>query len=126
MLIVINHITRPDRLVGLPTDWKVWTTTTPIGQTYHQVALTAVAEGWDLDTVVIQDDVRGAFPPVDRFTIYGTETSPGHICPRAFTADKPIWKHLVRRWARHSRSACPAITHLARHAQVLDTVHEVG
>lgn len=73
-----------------------------IAQTMHNVAVTAVGEGWDPGTVVCQDDVRWPrhIPePSAPLTVYGT-LSPsldgwGHICPRAFCATPAIWQLLL-------------------------------
>lgn len=122
-IIAVNHVSRPDRLEGLPSEWEVWQTAKRIGVTYAVISRAAVEEEWGTDVVIIQDDVRGDLPAAEVFTVYGTQ-GPRHICPKAFAADAETWGQLFEAWRERPTSVCRSFTKVAleRGAVILNSV----
>lgn len=125
-VLAVNHVDAADRRSLLPNDWEVWETNTRIGVTYFDLARAAVVDGWGLETVVVQDDVRGDFFEVDEFTVYGTQVG-DHICPKAFAADPETWLDLAKKWSRSPESLCSLFASVVRkrNAPVLNVVEEI-
>lgn len=113
MFLVVNLDTRPDRWETmqrlLPGAIRFQATAGSIPDTYHRLQEQAIAEGWGLDTVVVQDDQQFVGPlekrPIMRgskvgrrgepqIIVYGTLRRHGHICPKAFAATGQGWELL--------------------------------
>lgn len=105
LIVAVSYY--PHRRTALPADWQVWETTKPIPHTYSEVATHAVSEGWDTDTIVIQDDVRLLEQPAHDgpLVVYG-QGDADHVCPRAFAASPEVWVELSRRWQPWTGQIC--------------------
>ncbi len=130
MIIAVNHVDRPDRLERLPAEWDVWKTDVRIQETYRRIAIAAKVEGWGADVIVVQDDIRFTVDPLPipatHLTIYGqtSTTTPGHVCPRAFSADQHAWNGLHRLWDGSNTQICLAWAELHPKAIIHDvTAH---
>lgn len=113
----------PERRAGIPDDWEIWKTTKSTADTYAELSDYAVAKEWNLDTIVVQDDVRILeYPDVNAdLVVYGQRNN--HVCPRAFAATPRMWRWLARRW--RGQQICQAWEPLVTsHGIVLDvTTH---
>jgi hypothetical protein len=72
-----------------------------IPDTYRRLCEKALEEGWDEETVVVQDDVwfRDGIPRHDgELTVYGTQRDWDHTCPHAFSATPLAWIELASVW----------------------------
>lgn len=78
-----------------------------IPKTYHRLGQTALAERWDRETVVFQDDIvlslgAGLERHNARFDvpllIYGQTESDRRVAPKAFSANRNIWRKLAEVW----------------------------
>lgn len=101
MLIVISN--RPERIERhghLWGDFEVFTSPADnVREAHYDMAVHAVAEGWDETVRVIQDDVVVSDWPRHRFDITSYYPgTPGHTCPRAFTATPRGWQVLTVHW----------------------------
>jgi len=101
----------------------VWLTAEPAGRTFHRIAETAVAEGWDQSTIVVQDDVRWKTPPdlhqAAEIVLYGGyRIDTGHVCPRAFSANTRTWALLQEAWAGEPERLCPGFMAVMREVTV--------
>lgn len=98
-IIAVSHW--PGRRAELPEEWEIWETPYPIPISYAYLAHQAVDEGWGLDTVVVQDDVRFTEDPLPEssasLVVYG-QGDAKHVCPRAFAATPDIWEQLAGVW----------------------------
>ncbi len=124
----MNHVDDDFRREALPSDWDMWITDRPIGTTFSMIADAAVAQGWDTDTVLIQDDIRGELPEVDEFTVFGTQRVPRHTCPHAFVADRETWGMIQQMWAGKPKSLCVSWTNLVIELKppILNSVVHLG
>ncbi len=111
-IIAVNHETMPDRLAALPDHWGVWPTDQSSQITYAAMARQGLDDGWNRDTVVIQDDVRFTVNPLPISTadivVYGQSVRSGHICLRAFSATPYGWWLLSQVWQGGPRQVCYA------------------
>lgn len=100
-IVAIHFVGNPIRRERLPDSWDVIEVDTPIAVSYRQVSKLAMTEGWDQETILVQDDVRfeGRVKRYDSsLVVYGQTTNPGHVCPRAFAADQNTWADLYFAW----------------------------
>lgn len=109
MLIVISN--RPERVEANGHLWGEFTVYTSPAETireaHRDLALHAVAEGWDESVKVIQDDVMFDLPwpaHVGDVTSYHARANPIHTCPRAFSATEAGWERLSRVWDRPGKT----------------------
>lgn len=109
MLIVISN--RPERVEDHRRLWGDHTVfTSPadtVREAHHDLAVHAVAEGWDQSVKVIQDDVRFDTPwPThqDDVTSYHARVKTWHTCPRAFSATTAGWERLAQGWSRRGQT----------------------
>ena len=115
LILAVHRVNQVERL-PLPDGWTIWETDTDIGQTYKGLAIHAVEAGWGHELVVVQDDVRFTRDPSGMTTTglsviaYGQRKRPGHVCPRAFSADRRGWAMLKRVWLPAPNTLCPGFT----------------
>lgn len=88
-------------------DWQPFISyASSIRAAHYDLALHAVAEGWDESVRVSQDDVYVREWRQHRMdvTSYQRPNVPDHVCPRAFTATPAGWLRLAEVWSQEGKT----------------------
>lgn len=107
-VVILSSAATADRLTHRPPPFLVFFATSDgRREGHHQLAVHAVAAGWDESMIVVQDDVT--LPerlPAHRgdITSYHRRSHTGHVCPRAFSATPTGWRRLADAWGRPGKT----------------------
>jgi hypothetical protein len=106
-----------------------------IPKTYKRLAAHAVKHKWGRETVVAQDDVWPPHGPGFEawqrsfqvpLLIFGQRETPTAVAPKAFSADRAIWKRLKQVWDGKARVIPAWMPIVDNYGLVLDVTRELG